>query len=369
MKKLVLLLAILVATTVLAQDPEDVIVKYDNAYGGNYLANAISNLWPGADVTYYDGNTWSTFMSALSGGDWDVCVVAAMYYTYFGDYSPLVNFYNDVGRLHYFDWYAHGSYNNSLESAMGASNPSSMGFTSSHYVWDAGHDIVQGIDPWTLDMHGWSFGVYHHRFPWTSALPITGWTSSESSGQAGFMEAENGMGIITGLYASFIGGGQEQMLWENILNFIGGGEPDLEPPYVDGLDPEDGDTDVPTDSTIVFHCVDELSSIDLDTIDFTAQDTSLSGGRTVSASAAVSVNFDSTRSIAGDLDVDDTDPKDVICTFTPADPLAEGDTITCTVAAGLADRKGNEMADDFIWSFSTTAVYESTWGSIKATEF
>jgi hypothetical protein len=44
-----------------------------------------------------------------------------------------------------------------------------------------------------------------------------------------------------------------------------------------------------------------------------------------------------------------------------------GDTITCTVAAGLADVKGNEMADDWVWTFDIEGAVESTtWGVIKA---
>jgi hypothetical protein len=372
MRRVLFLMCTSLLLTAAGQDPESVIVKYDNAYGGNYLANAIDDLWPGCDAEYYDGNSWSTFMSALSGGDWDMCVVAAMYYTYFGDYSPLVTYYNDYAKLHYFDWYAHGSYNNALETAMGAGNPSSMGFTPNHYVWDAGHDIVQGIDPWDLDMHGWSFGVYHHRYPWTSAAPITGWTSSESSGQAGILEAENGEGIITGLYESFIGNGQEQQLWENVLDYMwtGGWQPG-NPPYVDGMDPDDGDTGVPVDTDIVFHCIDDLSPVDTDTIDFTVEDTSRrSGGRALGSNSALAVsrvNPRPTGEISGTLDIDDTDRMDVVCTFTPDEDLPV-DLIICTVAAGLADSKGNEMEDDFVWTFTTGNydVLETTWGAIKA---
>jgi hypothetical protein len=370
MKKIALLLAVLVVTAVFAQDPEDIIVKYDSSYGGTYLASALSSLWPGCAVSYYDGNSWSSFITALQGGDWDMCLVAAMNYRslYQSDYDALATYYNDNEKLHFFDWGAHYTLDDGLEAAMGVGNPSSMGFTPSHYAWDTGHDIVQGIDPWTLDNHGWSFGVYHHRVPWTTATPVTGWTSSESAGQAGFVEAENGIGVFTGLYASFIGGGQEQALWENVCNFIWGGEPDIDPPYVDGMDPADHDEDVPLDTDIVFHCKDDGSGVDVDTIDFTARDTSLSSGRAVSSGASLSVTYESNRSIAGDLDIDDADLRDVVCTFDPADPLPDDDIITCTVDGVLADRKGNELGDDFVWDFNTGfyAVKDTTWGSIKA---
>jgi len=139
------------------------------------------------------------------------------------------------------------------------------------------------------------------------------------------------------------------------------GEPDTIPPTVNGMDPDDGEVDVPLDSNIVFHCVDEAHPIDLDTIDFTARDTSLHTDHAVGLGSP-------NRTIDGDLDVDDTDPIDVVCTFNPTDDFAMGDTITNTVAAGLADSKGNEMAEDFVWTFNTysEAVYQTTWGAIKA---
>jgi hypothetical protein len=143
---------------------------------------------------------------------------------------------------------------------------------------------------------------------------------------------------------------------------------DAEPPYVDWIDPGDGDSDVPLDSDIVFRCRDDESGIDVDTIDFKAEDTSLSDGRVVSAGASLSVTYGSNRSIAGDLDVNDADLHSVVCVFTPTDPLPEGDVITCTVYGILADRKGNEMGEDFVWTFSTGnyGVEQTSWGAIKA---
>ncbi len=84
------------------------------------------------------------------------------------------------------------------------------------------------------------------------------------------------------------------------------------------------------------------------------------------AGPAVGFSMRPIRTIAGDLDLDDTDPLDVICTFDPTDDFYPTDPITCTVAAGLADTKGNEMEEDFVWSFDMSAVEESTWGEVKA---
>jgi|GEM_PF-3472323 len=138
--------------------------------------------------------------------------------------------------------------------------------------------------------------------------------------------------------------------------------PDLDPPYVCDMDPDDGETEVPLDSDIVFHCVDDWSYVDTDTIEFTAVDTTLGNGRAVGLGSP-------NRTLAGDFEIDDSDRWDVICTFTPDDDFYEGDTITCTVAAGLADSKGNEMVDDFVWSFTTEVVENvshTTWGAVKA---
>ncbi len=138
------------------------------------------------------------------------------------------------------------------------------------------------------------------------------------------------------------------------------GPPDTDPPYVDEMDPGEGEYG-PPDTDIVFHCKDDISPVELDTIDFTAEDTSLTGGRTLGTGSP-------NRVIDGDLDIDDTDPWDVVCTFDPTNPFYEGDDITCTVDGSLADVKGNEMGDDFVWTFHTYGndVTETTWGAIKA---
>jgi len=144
-----------------------------------------------------------------------------------------------------------------------------------------------------------------------------------------------------------------------------------EPPYVTGMDPDDGDTGVPVDTDIVFHCVSDLHHIDIDTIAFTVEDQSRRSGERAlspsSSSPSPHVNPRPTGEISGTLDLDDTDPKDILCTFTPDEDLPV-DLITCTVAAGLADDRGNETADDFVWTFSTGnyGVEQTTWGAIKA---
>jgi hypothetical protein len=140
------------------------------------------------------------------------------------------------------------------------------------------------------------------------------------------------------------------------------GEPEFDPPYVTGMDPDDGEADVPLDSNIVFHCIDDEHDVDVDTIDFTAADSSLGNGYALSAGSP-------NRTLAGDFEMDETDPADIVCTFDPDDDFYCSDTITCTVAAGLADEKGNPTEDDFVWTFTTEScpsVTQTTWGAIKA---
>ncbi len=122
---------------------------------------------------------------------------------------------------------------------------------------------------------------------------------------------------------------------------------DMDPPYVDGQDPADGAL-APPDTDIVFHCKDDDKGVDSDTIDFSADDGTKSD-------------------VSGSLDIDDTDPNDVVCTFTPDDDLPKG-TITCTVAGTLADGLGNEMGSDAVWSFTAgyVNVDEASLGEIKA---
>jgi len=146
-------------------------------------------------------------------------------------------------------------------------------------------------------------------------------------------------------------------------------EPDTTPPFVADMEPTDGESDVPIDSDIVFHCKDDDSGVDTTTIDFTAEDTTLGASLVVSTGAAARLGASPAGEIAGDLDVDDADLLDVVCTFTPDADLPYEDTITCTVDGALADLEANEMGDDFVWSFDTEEapnVVTTTWGVIKA---
>ncbi|HUT97903.1 MAG TPA: hypothetical protein VM054_02350 [bacterium] len=144
---------------------------------------------------------------------------------------------------------------------------------------------------------------------------------------------------------------------------------DTDPPYVDEIYPEDGDP-APDERIIIFHCKDTESPVDLDTIDFTVWEDWpwLDRSITVDAVEVLERTPKVISTVPGDLDIDDTDPQDVVCTFVPEGDLPEFDHITCTVAGGLADIYGNEMVDDFVWEFWVD-VKEASWGEVKAREW
>jgi hypothetical protein len=156
-----------------------------------------------------------------------------------------------------------------------------------------------------------------------------------------------------------------------IIDGVGGWTPPV--PYVDGMDPDDGDDEVPLDVDIVFHCKDDGHPIDTDTIVFTVEDQSRRPGRGApvsdSALTAGRVNPRPTGEISGILSIDDADLFDVRCTFDPDADLPV-DLITCIVDGSLANSKGWVMGDDFVWSFETEdpgpGVVQTTWGAIKA---
>jgi hypothetical protein len=140
---------------------------------------------------------------------------------------------------------------------------------------------------------------------------------------------------------------------------------DFEPPWVDGLDPADGESEMPFDTDIVFHCRDDETGVDTATIDFTVRDATLDG-RAMSTAPVLGVTGYPVRTLPGDLDIDDSDLTDVVCTWDGDEDFVEGDLVTCTVDGGLADLNGNETGDDFVWSFDTVGAVENvSWGYIK----
>ncbi|OGD72294.1 MAG: hypothetical protein A2Y64_07480 [Candidatus Coatesbacteria bacterium RBG_13_66_14] len=106
---------------------------------------------------------------------------------------------------------------------------------------------------------------------------------------------------------------------------------------------------MPPDSTIAFELTDDLAGIDTDTIQFTLEqgEDPPSGNR-----AFVDIGTEPNTPIEGILEIDDEDPLEVLCTFTPADDLPWG-AYTCTVDGSLADLLDKQMGEDYVWTFST----------------
>ena len=164
--------------------------------------------------------------------------------------------------------------------------------------------------------------------------------------------------------------GDGWVLYNNAIKFAIGY--DTSPrPWVEGMDPDDGESDVPVGRDIVFHCCSGMFGIEVSTIVFTAEDQSRRSGdralRAGSSSLSTSCNPRPAGEIPGTLVIDDSDWTDVVCTFTPDEDLPV-DLITCTVDGCLADRTGREMRYDFVWSFTTEElnVVQTSWGAVKA---
>lgn len=147
-------------------------------------------------------------------------------------------------------------------------------------------------------------------------------------------------------------------------------------PFVAEQNPPDGATGVPLSYySFSFHVYDEHSGVDTATIDFTVTSSDSKQLSTANETLLVSSTIgnisqrDGKGVITGTLNIDDSDLKDVICNFVLDENLPSDSTITCTVAAGLADNAGNATDTDIVWSFTTagdSTIEETTWGQIKA---
>lgn len=149
------------------------------------------------------------------------------------------------------------------------------------------------------------------------------------------------------------------LMWRAVVN------DDVDPPYVDQQNPPDGGQGEP-DTVIEFHVKDDDIGVDISTIAFSAEDESKSMAGNKLASAFVVKT--SKGIVPGSLDIDDTDPNDVICTFTPDSDLPIGDNIFCVVDSGLADLLTNATVDDITWSFEVipyNTIEKTSLGNIK----
>ncbi|HUV87897.1 MAG TPA: hypothetical protein VMX79_12390 [bacterium] len=226
MKKVALLVAfVLVATSVLAADPSKIIVKYDVFSGyGEAVITALKAKWPTATITSYSGATWPTFDSQLVSGTWDIVIVEAHNYPGTAtQYQHMADWYNKkIGPLFYADWSMNNGNSSMLVTAMGGSVPTSVPMTTPpapHYAWATTHPICSGITNWTYGNPG--YRVAGQRMPWTTAVPVTGWTTTQTPSQGGIMVAADKHSVISGYFPS-LNTTQPATLWSNILDFMWG---------------------------------------------------------------------------------------------------------------------------------------------------
>ncbi|MCX7021057.1 MAG: Ig-like domain-containing protein [bacterium] len=163
--------------------------------------------------------------------------------------------------------------------------------------------------------------------------------------------------------------GDKEVVQSMLIHLDLGSMLDTHEPIVEDIDPQNGEDDVPIDASIEFTLRDD-SGINLDTLDFSVTDDTLSSGRALTPGGhSLSAGFTRSGDISGVMDIDDSDPQSVVCTFTPDDEFGYEATITCTIAAGLEDGLGIPTSDDFVWNFITeewVRIQTTTWGAIKA---
>jgi len=111
---------------------------------------------------------------------------------------------------------------------------------------------------------------------------------------------------------------------------------DMTPPYADTFAPYN-EYVLPTTDAIIFH----------------AKDADTSSGGVNTATVSFSANDGTKAIVPGTLDLNSTDPNDVICTFDVDDGYDFPDgTINCEVASGMEDMLGNVQASSYPWEFS-----------------
>jgi hypothetical protein len=122
---------------------------------------------------------------------------------------------------------------------------------------------------------------------------------------------------------------------------------DEEPPYVTDRYPLDEDypCGVPPDTLVGCHMCDDESGIDIENCSFSLLD-------------------GDGNPVAGTMDVDDTDPCDVIFEFDPDGDLTEGETYTVEILA--MDLAGNSTDESWEFTIGYVKIDGTSFGRIKA---
>ncbi|MCD4707812.1 MAG: hypothetical protein K8S62_08735 [Candidatus Sabulitectum sp.] len=227
--KIVFCLLSLITVAAFAQDPANVLIYHDISGGyGNAVVTAAGNLWPSANIESYDGYpggqqvAFNTALSSL-GDAWDIVVIESWYANANTLNWAAVNDLYDTGAIKLFastwQWTSGTAGQGALGNAMGVSGFSGFGSpVIPHYCWNTGHAIADGITDWAWNDPG--LLTLNSRMTVSTATPVTGWTSSSTSGQAAICVASDGCSVISGFTPAYAN--ESIAIWENILGFMWG---------------------------------------------------------------------------------------------------------------------------------------------------
>ena len=223
MKKAVLVVAVMCFATAVWAQPSKILVKNDVTGGyGQAVITALQAKWPTATITSFLGATWPAFDSQLVSGTWDVVIVEAHNYPgAAAQYQHMADWYNKkVGPLFYADWSMNRGLNGPLLTAMGVTSTSALAMPPRpHYTWVPTHPICVGVTSWAYANPG--YGVGGQAISWSTATPVTGWTSSSTPGQGGICVAPDKRSVISGLFISLNASPTEAAkIWANTLEFM-----------------------------------------------------------------------------------------------------------------------------------------------------
>jgi hypothetical protein len=218
----ILFVLVLIAGLSVAQDPANILVYYDYyAPTGDAVLTALSNLWPSATVipcSGYPGGMYTQFNTALDTGAWDMVIVESWYAANTSlNWPGIADYYTGGGKLFVASWSWTGG-QQAAATAMGVTAEAQMPNLQPMYVWDSASPIVEGITDWSQTDPG--LITKSCSFTVGTAIPVTGWTSSPTPGQAAICVAPDGHSVISGYVPAY--STQNVAIWENILGFMWG---------------------------------------------------------------------------------------------------------------------------------------------------
>lgn len=220
--KFIYVLLLIVAATAVAQDPVNILIYHDSFGGaGEDVLTAVNNLWSSANVMAYTYSTggMTAFNADLItyGDDLDIIIIDC----WCGFENDLdwdaVKVLYDAGTVRVFASCWKWSSAATLGNAMGITGYSDISTVIPHYAWDSGQAITFGITDWSWSPPSGP-AIINIRMTVSDATPITGWTETETTGEAGICVANDGYSVISGYTPAYAN--QSVALWENILEFM-----------------------------------------------------------------------------------------------------------------------------------------------------